>query len=165
LVIIAGGLFYILANKELSAEYYKAHSTLKYVMQNLLPWLLLVNLLGILVTLFFAMFYTHKIAGPTYRMQEDLRRIAQGILTTQVKTRKRDQLKELESEINKMTEELRLNIQKIKENFFKLENNLTDLEKIAKTRDLSDSQLHQLLEKIRICQERISRRLSFFKTN
>lgn len=164
LVIIAGGLFYILANKELSAEYYKAHSTLKYVMQNLLPWLLLVNLLAILVVLFLAIFFTHRIAGPTYRMQQDLRKIGQGILTTRVKTREKDQLKELESEINKMAEQMGQNIQEMKRDFFKLETNLEELEKAVKTKDLSDSQVHQFLEKIRFCQEGINRRLSFFKT-
>ena len=90
LVVIAGGLFYVLANRELSSEYYKAHSTLRYVMQNLLPWLLLVNLAGILVTLFLAVFYTHRIAGPAYRIQQDLRKIGQGVLTTRVKTRRRE---------------------------------------------------------------------------
>jgi methyl-accepting chemotaxis protein len=164
LVVIAGGLFYILANKELSTEYYKAHSTVGYVMENLLPWLLLVNFLGLAVVLFLAIFYTHRIAGPTYRIQQDLRKIGQGILTTRVRTRKRDQLKELESEINKMSEELGQTIQETKEDLFKLESSLGELEKAAKTKELSDQRPHQLLDKTRSCLERVNRRLCFFKT-
>jgi methyl-accepting chemotaxis protein len=164
LIIIGGGLFYILANKELSAEYYKAHSTLRHVMENLLPWLLLVNLVGLAVVLFLAIFYTHRIAGPTYRIQQDLRKIGQGILTTRVRTRKKDQLKELESEINKMTEELGQTIRETKEDFFKLESNLGELEKATKTRELPDQRSRQLMDKTRSCLERINRRLSFFRT-
>lgn len=164
LVVIAGGLFYLLANKELSTEYYKAHSTLRHVMENLLPWLLLVNFLGMVVVLFLAVFYTHRIAGPTYRIQQDLRKIGQGILTTRVRTRKKDQLKELESEINKMTEELGQTIRETKEDFLKLESNLGELEKATKTRELPDRRSHQLLDRTRSCLERINRRLSFFKT-
>ena len=164
LVVIAGGLFYVLANRELSFEYYKAHSTLRYVMQNLLPWLLLVNLAGILVTLFLAVFYTHRIAGPAYRIQQDLRKIGQGVLTTRVKTRRRDQLKDLESEINKVTGELEQSVIQVKESLLKLENNLADLERAASTGEVTQSQLQQLAQQIRSCQEEVSRRLSFFRT-
>jgi len=164
LVAIAGGLFYVLANKELSIEYYKAHSTLRYVMQNLLPWLLVVNLLAILVTLFLAIFYTHKIAGPVYRMQKDLRKIAQGKLTLQIKTRKKDQLKELESEINRMTNEFKQNLQRVKEGFSKLDTHLRRLEESTRARRPSDPEVLQILEEIKSCQGEISRRLSLFET-
>jgi methyl-accepting chemotaxis protein len=164
LVVIAGGLFYVLANRELSAEYYKAHSTLRYVMQNLLPWLLLVNLAGILVALFLAVFYTHRIAGPAYRIQQDLKKVGQGILTTRVRTRRRDQLKDLESEINRVTGELEQSVIQVKGSLLKLEGNLADLERAASTGEVTQSQLEQLVRQIRSCQEEISRRLSFFRT-
>jgi len=164
LVVIASGLFYVLANRELSLEYYKAHSTLRYVMQNLLPWLLLVNLAGILVALFLAVFYTHRIAGPAYRIQQDLRKIGQGILTTRVRTRRRDQLKDLESEINRVAVELEQGILQVKEGILELENNLVDLERVASTGEVTGGLLQQFLQRLRSCQEEISRRLSFFRT-
>lgn len=164
LVVIAGGLFYLLANRELSFEYYKAHSTLRYVMQNLLPWLLLVNLAGILVTLFLAVFYTHRIAGPAYRIQQDLRKIGQGNLTTRVRTRRKDQLKGLESETNRVAQELEQGILQVRGSLLKLENNLADLERAASTGEVTQSQLQQLVRQIRSCQEELSRRLSFFRT-
>lgn len=164
LVVIAGGLFYVLANRELSAEYYKAHSTLKHVMQNLLPWLLLVNLAGILVVLFLAIFYTHRIAGPAYRIQQDLRKIGQGSLTTRVRTRRKDQLKGLESEVNRVVQELEQGILQAKESLLKLEGNLADLERAAGTGEVTPIRLQQLVREIRSCQEEISRRLAFFRT-
>jgi methyl-accepting chemotaxis protein len=164
LVVIAGGLFYVLANRELSTEYYKAHSTLRYVMQNLLPWLLLVNLVGILVTLFLAVFYTHRIAGPAYRIQQDLRKIGQGILTTRVKTRRKDQLKDLESEVNKVAQEFEQGILQVKESLLKLEGSLADLERAAGSGEVSTKRLQQMVQQIRSCQEEITRRLSFFRT-
>ena len=164
LVVIAGGLFYVLANRELSAEYYKAHSTLRYVMQNLLPWLLLVNLAGILVVLFLAIFYTHRIAGPAYRIQQDLGKIGQGILTTRVKTRRKDQLKGLESEVNRVAQEFEQGILQVKESLLKLESSLADLEKATSTGEASTDRLQQMVRQIRSCQEEMSRRLSFFRT-
>jgi methyl-accepting chemotaxis protein len=163
-VAIACGLFYVLANRELSAEYYKAHSTLRYVMQNLLPWLLLVNLAGILVALFLAVFYTHRIAGPAYRIQQDLKKIGQGILTTRVRTRRKDQLKGLESETNRVVQELEQGIHQVKGSLLKLESNLADLERAASTGKVTQGELQQLVGQVRSCQEEISRRLSFFRT-
>lgn len=164
LVVIASGLFYVLANRELSFEYYKAHSTLRYVMQNLLPWLLLVNLAGILVALFLAVFYTHRIAGPAYRIEQELGKIGQGILTTRVRTRRKDQLKGLESEINRVARELEQGILQVKASLLKLESNLADLERATSTGKVTESQLQQLVRQIRACQEEISRKLSFFRT-
>ena len=162
--VVAGGLFYLLANQQLSTEYYKAHSTLKYVLEKLLPWLLLVNLFAILVALFFAIFYTHRIAGPIYRIQEDLKKIAQGKLTTQVKTRKKDQLKELESEINKMTAGFKHDLQSMKEEWLKLDGDLMRLEELTKAKGLSDSELRQTWEKIKSSKEEIKEKLFHFKT-
>jgi methyl-accepting chemotaxis protein len=164
LVVIASGLFYVLANRQLSSEYYKAHSTLRYVMQNLLPWLLLVNLAGILVALFLAVFYTHRIAGPAYRIEQELRKIGQGILTTRVRTRRKDQLKGLESEINRVARELEQGILQVKASLLKLESNRADLERATSTGKMSESELQQLVRQIRACQEEISQKLSFFRT-
>lgn len=164
LVLIASGLFYLLANRELSVEYYKAHSTLRYVMQNLLPWLLLVNLAGILVALFLAIFYTHRIAGPAYRIQQDLRKIGQGVLTTRVRTRRKDQLKGLESEVNRVAQEFEQGILQVKESLLKLEGSLADLERAAGTGEASADRLQRMVRQIRSCHEEMSRRLSFFRT-
>jgi methyl-accepting chemotaxis protein len=164
LVIIAGGLFYLLANRELSIEYYKAHSSIRYVMKNLLPWLLLVNLLGIMVALFLAVFYTHRIAGPLYRVQKDIRKIGEGFLTTRVKTRKGDQLKDLETEVNNMIQELEKNFLLVKGDFLKLENILEELDKVAQTKDLSGARLQEMSKQIHSYREEINRKLSFFKT-
>ena len=164
LIVIASGLFYLLANRELSAEYYKAHSTLRYVMQNLLPWLLLVNLAGILVVLFLAVFYTHRIAGPAYRIQQDLGKIGQGILTTRVKTRRKDQLKGLESEVNRVAQEFEQGILQVKESLLKLESSLADLEKATSAGEANTDRLQQMVRQIRSCHQEMSRRLSFFRT-
>jgi methyl-accepting chemotaxis protein len=164
LIVIASGLFYLLANRELSAEYYKAHSTLGYVMQNLLPWLLLVNLAGILVVLFLAVFYTHRIAGPAYRIQQDLGKIGQGILTTRVKTRRKDQLKDLESEVNRVAQEFEQGILQVKGSLRRLESSLADLEKATGTGEANTDRLQQMVRQIRSCHEEMSRRLSFFRT-
>jgi uncharacterized coiled-coil protein SlyX len=81
-----------------------------------------------------------------------------------VKTRKRDQLKELEEEINETTGELRRAVEEVKEHFSELAGHLEELEWAVESGTRTDSQLRELLERIKSCREGASRRLSFFQT-
>jgi methyl-accepting chemotaxis protein len=62
----------------------------------------LISLASILVTLF----VSHKIAGPLFRIVEDLKIIEQGDLTKKISFRGKDQLTELADSINKTTTSL-----------------------------------------------------------
>ena len=64
---------------------------------------LLRNIVIILPVIFFiALYYSHKIAGPLYRMEEVLKAVGKGHLGFRVKFRKGDELKEMEIALNEM---------------------------------------------------------------
>lgn len=61
------------------------------------------NILIILPILFiFGIYFSHKIAGPLFRIEETLRVIGTGKLGFRVRLRKGDELKELETAVNDM---------------------------------------------------------------
>jgi nitrogen fixation/metabolism regulation signal transduction histidine kinase len=64
--------------------------------------ILIISLSLIVVTLF----VSHKIAGPLFRLEQDINVIAKGNLTFTVRLRKGDQLRELPADINEMTASL-----------------------------------------------------------
>jgi nitrogen fixation/metabolism regulation signal transduction histidine kinase len=124
LIIIASGLFYILANRNLQHATYRAHfETLRNTMQMLLPWLVIVNLVGLVVVLALAIFFTHKIAGPSYHLICDLKKIQDGDLTIETAFRKGDGLKDVATAMSGATTSLRVGITEIKEKV----NNLADM--------------------------------------
>ena len=49
-------------------------------------------------------FYSHRIAGPIYRIEKDLARILGGERGVKIKTRKRDNMKSLVAKINQLAE-------------------------------------------------------------
>jgi methyl-accepting chemotaxis protein len=123
LIIVASGLFYILANRNLEKATYRAHfETLRNTMQMLLPWLVIVNLVGLVVVLALAIFFTHKIAGPSYHLICDLKRIQEGDLTVKTAFRKGDGLKDVATAMSNTTESLRVGISTIKEKVNELSN-------------------------------------------
>jgi methyl-accepting chemotaxis protein len=149
LVLVSGVAFYLLAQKRLAEEYFSAHSQIRTTMEMLLPWMIIVYVLGILVTFFLTVFYTRKLAGPVLRFQREMDQLAAGDYGVRINLRKGDELKELASRINiiaELTEErfrrLRELQERIREELKELETNdlsrqdaLRDLEKTLREMD------------------------------
>ena len=63
-IAVSATAFYLLADQELADEFYKAHQTLSNTREMFLPWLITVNILAIVLAIIFAVFPSHKVAGP-----------------------------------------------------------------------------------------------------
>jgi len=101
LILIASGMFYLIADRNLENATYRVHfDTLRHTMQMLLPWLVLVNLIGLIVVFLLAVFLTHRISGPVYHLISDLKMLGTGDLTVETKFRKHDRLKNVAGEFN-----------------------------------------------------------------
>lgn len=72
----------------------------------ILPPLVINNLLIALVLSAFAVWYSHKIAGPVFRISSDIREALLGKRGVRITLRKRDELKVLAVQINRLLEEL-----------------------------------------------------------
>jgi len=122
LIIIASGLFYFLANRDLENAAYRAHfDTLRNTMQMLLPWLVIVNVIGFTLVLVLALFLTHRIAGPAFHLIRDLRAIAAGDLTIHTKFRRHDRLRDVAAALTDATGKLRVRIADAKKGIQELE--------------------------------------------
>jgi methyl-accepting chemotaxis protein len=108
LILIASGLFYVLADRDLENATYRAHfDTLRNTMQMLLPWLVIVNLIGLIVVLTLAVYLTHRISGPAYHLIKDLKVLGSGDLTISTKFRKHDRMKGVAEALSSAAAELR----------------------------------------------------------
>ena len=72
----------------------------------IIPALVVNNLLILVLILIMGMFYSHKIAGPLYRIQTDLARALEGSGQVRIVTRKKDKLEDLVVQLNLLLEEL-----------------------------------------------------------
>jgi len=136
LIITASGLFYFLANENLENATYKAHfSALRSTMQMLLPYLFIVNIIGLLVVVFLAIFYTHRIAGPAYRLANDIKKLGDGDLTVKTNLRRLDHLKNLAEQLNSASQNLNENIKSLK----------SQADNLAKSAEGNEKLLSQIL--------------------
>jgi hypothetical protein len=74
--------------------------------QLILPPILINNLFISLIISILGVFYSHKIAGPVYRMDKDIGRVLSGEKGVTIKLRKTDKLHNLADRINQLIEEL-----------------------------------------------------------
>ncbi len=72
----------------------------------ILPPLIMNNILIAVVLSAFAIWYSHKIAGPVFRISTDIRTALLGKRGVRITLRKRDELKVLAVQVNRLLEEL-----------------------------------------------------------
>jgi methyl-accepting chemotaxis protein len=71
-----------------------------------LPPVVINNLLLMAIIIVVGIFYSHRIAGPIYRIEQDVLRVLSGERGVQIRLRKKDKLKTLAEQINKLINEL-----------------------------------------------------------
>jgi len=126
-VLISTALLLILSQNTLTSSFHQSQLTIKNTAIAILPTVILTNLITLglisLAAIMIILFISHKIAGPIFRLEQDIKNIGKGDLTNKIKLRKKDQITELAEEINRMTEDYHkkiLNIQTRVENLLEL---------------------------------------------
>ncbi len=157
-ILISATIFYFLSEQDVSGEYYKAHQTLSNTKEILLPLTVGVNLVAIVLACLFVIFPSHKIAGPVFHIQRDLKKIREGIFPARISVRKNDILKEF-------AEDLDSTMKVIKEHIGSIQNNLHELDSYVSSRlssgTVSDKELQEIHEKVKL----VVSEISFFKIN
>ncbi len=97
---VAALILYFYANQEVGESFYSAHITIRRVSDLLLPVVLAGTGVSLLAGMILALFLPQRIAGPIYRIEEDLRRVGEGDLTVKVVLRKGDILFDFADNIN-----------------------------------------------------------------
>lgn len=72
-----------------------------------IPPILINNLVIIVIIAVIGIFYSHRIAGPVYRMKTDIARVLEGEKDIRITLRKKDALKEIADSVNLLIERIR----------------------------------------------------------
>jgi len=123
ILIILGGLLttaivYFLAAKSNTVAFINSRvvvrSTADFMLPLLLQTVLVVVIIIGLVTIVLALFASHKIAGPMYRLKKVTESLAKGDFSSNFRIRKLDQFQELADAFNSMIAQLRKELSDLK---------------------------------------------------
>ena len=105
--ILSTGLLFLFSQGTLTSSFQQSRLVIKNTSLAILPAVIYTNLITLglitLATIVVTLFVSHKIAGPLFRFEKDLKEIEKGDLTKSIKLRKKDQTTDLADSLNKMT--------------------------------------------------------------
>jgi methyl-accepting chemotaxis protein len=124
LVILAGitvstGLLFLFSQGTLTTSFNDSRLVIKDTGFAILPGAIFTNLITLalitIATIAVTLYVSHKVAGPMFRFEADLKVIGQGDLTMKVRLRQKDQLMEFVNHLNSMTSNLHGKVVDIRE--------------------------------------------------
>jgi len=128
--IVATLLFYVITKRRLDEIIYTFHLP-RSINDFLLPYVVAATLAGLLIVmivLVLAMKSTFwKVAGPLFRVSQDVQKLIDGDLTVNIRLRKDDEFKDIAEDFDLMGKSMRDRFRKIKEHFAELSTTATDM--------------------------------------
>lgn len=116
-VAISTALLFVFSQDTLTSSFHHSRLVIKTTGIAILPAVVYTNLitLGLITVaaIFVTLYISHKIAGPIYRFEKELKRIGDGNLTAKINLRENDQVREMGDSINMMVENLHEKMQTI----------------------------------------------------
>ena len=116
-IIISTVLLILLSRGTLTSSFENSQLTIKNTATAILPSILLCNLLTLglitIVTIVLTLLVSHKLAGPMFRFQKEIEKMAAGNLTQKIQLRDKDQIESLAISLDSMRGALREKIQTI----------------------------------------------------
>jgi methyl-accepting chemotaxis protein len=111
-IIISIGLLYLFSENTLTSSFEHSRLVIKNTASAILPNVFLSHSIAFvliaLLTIAVTLLISHKLAGPLFRFQKELKEIGNGDLSKDVKIRKKDQFKAVADSLDQM----RVNLQK-----------------------------------------------------
>ena len=118
-VIISVGLLFLFSKNTLTSSFEQSRLVIENTASAILPSVFLSHLIAlvaiILLTIVITLLVSHKLAGPLFRFQKELREIGEGNLTQSIKLRKNDQVKAIADSLDQMRVNLQKKILDVKE--------------------------------------------------
>ncbi len=108
-------ILYYFSHREIGESFYKAHLTIRHVSDLLLPVILASGGICLLAGLAFALFFPQKIAGPVYRLEQDLKEVSRGNFQKIFRLRRTDRFQSLAEAANEALSKVRYEFRSLKE--------------------------------------------------
>jgi len=107
-LILSMSILVYSSGNTITADYSSGKVNIQSTSEAILPYILLANglaaVLVVVVSVLIAYLFSHKTAGPLFRFEKSIRAIKEGELTYRIHLRGEDHLKEMEEEINLLSE-------------------------------------------------------------
>jgi methyl-accepting chemotaxis protein len=151
-LLISSGVYYYFANQTISESFLLCHIQARNFLDFLLPIVGISFVISLLVGTIASLFLPKNLAGPLYRIEQEVRRLTNGDLTVQICLRSGDEARSLAGQINQMVELYR-------ETLVSVQDSLQEIQKIC------DAGTQISTEECQAIHDRIVTKISKFKVS
>ncbi len=153
--VAAALLFYVITKRRLNEIIYTFHLP-RSINDFLLPYVITTNLIGLFIVMI-ALVLTMKlafwkVAGPLFRVSQDIQKLTDGDLTVNIRLRKDDEFKDIAQDFDLMGKSMREKFVNIKEKFSELFSTAADMGIYYDNKELlekKNAQLKRNIEELR----------------
>ncbi len=144
-LVLSSAIFFYMSNQEIGETYRQFHIQARNFLDLLLPGIVIAFMVGLLVAVSIALFFPHRIAGPLYRIERELKeKVGEGDLRIKFTVREGDEIGDLADALNVMVGKLRAKMERLRAV-------TTELSAITEDKEIDRERLKEtvgLLEKI-----------------
>jgi len=123
--VISGAIIYAMSMSTVTTTFENSRLKIKTTADYILPAVLLSSVIVIfligIAAIAVTLFTSHKIAGPLYRIEQDIKEIESGNLQKKISLRHSDEIKRLAAGLNDMTETIRTDVDEVKKGIREIE--------------------------------------------
>lgn len=116
--LFSTGLFLYFSQASLTSSFHDSRLVIETTALAVLPAVIYTNVISLILitvgTVVVTLFISHKIAGPLYRFEQELKGIAEGDLTTKIRLREKDQISDVAESLNRTVSALREKVLSVK---------------------------------------------------
>ena len=123
--VVAALILYFYARQEVVGSFFDAHVKIRRVSDLLLPVVIAGSLVSLSCGVLLALFLPQKVAGPLYRIETDLAKVAEGNLATRIKLRDNDTLQDFAGHVDETVLALRRQVVELRRRHEVLESALS----------------------------------------
>ena len=117
-ILISTTLLFFFSQDTLTSSFSHSRLVIRSTGEAMLPAIIYTNLISlaliIVTTIIVTLYISHRIAGPIFRLESEIKRIGTGDLTKTVTLRNKDQMLEFAERVNEMTSALHQRVSEIK---------------------------------------------------
>ena len=166
--VVLGVILYYLCSNSVTTAFENSRLVVKTTADFILPAIIIGSLIMFIfvgiISIILTIMFTHKIAGPLYRIEKFIVGFKDGYISNFICLRSTDEIKDLAEKCNDMSKEFSCRIEDIKKDIRRIEDvqekvsSLTDAKKIAAV------DIENVINEIADIKYNLSYKISYFKT-
>ncbi len=165
--LISGFLIYLFSSQSVTTVFENSRLTIKPSTEFIIPGLILSSIISVIIvgiaTVVVVLFISHRIAGPLYKLESSLEKMASGDVSFDIDFRQRDEAKQLAKVFNTASQGLNNLLNDVKKDLGRLELEVKEIKKMEDRPSIESKDLKKTADSLENTYDSINEKFNKFR--